>query len=67
MVTMNISSDNTSSNVTEPLNLMEKLKILEKEREKSFKYWQYGNDENCSIKKVLFSLSSLLSSIKSNN
>lgn len=52
MVTMNLSNTENSTNAPEGTGLMEKLKFLEEEREKSFKYWQYGINDNCSIKKV---------------
>lgn len=36
--------------------LMEKLKFMEEIRVKSFKSWQYKDDDNCSVKKVCFQI-----------
>lgn len=56
MVTMNLTNTQTGSNVTDASSLMEKLKFLEEQREKSFKYWQYSEIDNCSKKKVCLSI-----------
>lgn len=58
MVIMNSSSENSPmQGLTSATELMKKLKFLEEERVKSFKHWQYGDDEDCSIKKVCLFIS----------
>lgn len=50
---MSVSGCDESRKSTEALHgLIKKLKFLEEQREKSFKYWQYDESENCSVKKV---------------
>lgn len=54
MVTMNASKNsNAKKSVTKVHDLMKRLKFLEEDRKKSFKNWQYEDDENCSVEKVI--------------
>lgn len=50
---MNVSK-NTSANksIVQIHSMMKRLKFLEEDRKKSFKSWQYGEVENCSVEKV---------------
>lgn len=53
MVKMSLKeSENPSPEIH---SLMSKLKVMESDRVKSFKNWQYGNQENCSVQKVCLS------------
>ena len=54
MVTMNVSQDTSADkSIVEIRSLMKRLKFLEEDRKKSFKNWQYGEVENCSVEKVI--------------
>lgn len=52
MVTMSTSGKTSSDGEKESNGLVKKLKFLEEDRVRSFKYWQYNETDNCSIKKV---------------
>lgn len=43
------SNSNTGNNT-----LIRKHKLLEEDRVKSFKFWQYDDEEKCGVKKVCF-------------
>lgn len=53
MAKFDVPSDESSSQyLIDAKSLLKKLTFLEKHREKSYKQWQYKDNENCSIKKV---------------
>lgn len=50
---MNVSNDsNGNESISKVHDLMKRLKFLEEDRKKSFKEWQYDENENCSVEKV---------------
>lgn len=55
MAKMSLESNERTSHIPAPVHtLMKKLKLLEEDRKKSFKHWQYKDTEKCSVKKVIW-------------
>lgn len=62
---MNVSNNSsTNESIVKSNEMMKRLKFLEDDRKRSFQNWQYDDDENCSVEKVIFM--SLLGIIEGN-
>lgn len=54
MARISLDNNERTSHIPAPVHtLMKKLKLLEEDRKKSFKHWQYKDTEKCSVKKVI--------------